>query len=116
MDVVGERGGVVVVDGMGEVGCAVEDEVDVVVAFTVAVAVAVDEPSVFLPSLDPPLVISVIAVAYLAGQSSTYVVSPPSSTPTAALPVGNSRYTPPCPSERTKIVTVTVSLAVLVDA
>lgn len=110
MDVVGERGGVVVVDEMGEVGCAVEDEVDVVVAFTV-----VDEPSVFLPSLDSPLVISGIAVAYLAGQSSTYVVSPPSSTPTVALPVGNSRYTPPCPSERTKIVTVTVSLVVLVD-
>ena len=113
MDVVGELSGVVVVDEMGEVGCAVEDEVDVVVGFTVAVAV--DGPSVFLPSLDSPLVISVIAVAYLAGQSSTYVVSPPSSAPTAALPVGNSRYTPPCPSKRTKIVTVTVSLVVLVD-
>ena len=110
MDVVGELSGVVVVDETGDVGCAVEDEVDVVVAFTV-----VDEPSVFLPSLDPPLVMSVIAVAYLAGQSSTYVVSPPSSTPTAALPVGNLRYTPPCPSERTKIVTVTVPLVALVD-
>lgn len=109
---VGELSGVVVVDEMGEVGCAVEVEADVVVAFTVAV----DEPSVLLPSLDPPLVTSVIAVAYLAGQSSTYVVSPPSSTPTAALPVGNSRYTPPSPSERTKIVTVTVSFVVLVDA
>lgn len=110
MDVVGGRGGVVVVDEMGEAGCAVEVEVDVVVAFTV-----VDEPSVFLPWLDSPLGISGIAVAYLAGQSSTYVVSPPSCTPTAALPVGNSRYTPPCPSERTKIVTVTVSFVVLVD-
>lgn len=112
MDVAGELSRVVVVDGMGEVSCAVEDEVDVVVAFTVAV----DGPSASLPSLDPPLVISVIAVAYLAGQSSTYVVSPPSSAPTAALPVGNSRYTPPSPSERTKIVTVTVSFVVLVDA
>lgn len=112
MDVVCELSGVVVVDEKDEVSCAVEVEMDVVVAFTVAV----DEASVFLSSLDPPLVISVIAVAYLAGQSSTYVVSPPSSTPTAALPVGNSRYTPPCPSERTKIVTVTVSFVVLVDA
>ena len=49
------------VDEIGAVGCAVEVEVDVVVAF--AGAVVVDEPPVFVPSPDSLLVMSVIAVA-----------------------------------------------------
>ena len=102
-----------VVDEVGEVDCAVEAGVDVVVAS----ALAVDEPSILVPSLDPLLITSVIALAKLAGQSSTYVVSPPqSSPPPSALSVGNSRYTPPCPSARTRIVTVTVTIAFLVLA
>ena len=49
------------IDEIGVVGRAVEVEVDVVVAS--AVAIAVDEPPVFVPSPDLLLVMSVIAVA-----------------------------------------------------
>ena len=88
-------------------------DVDVDCAIVVVDLVTI---AVFVDSADS---LSVTTGTAVAGQSSTYVVSPPSSSsspPDIALPiVGISNETPPCPSETTKIVTVCTDTILLLD-
>lgn len=73
--------------------------------------------AIFVDSADLLSVITRAAGAEPAGQSSTYVVSPPPSSPTdAALSVGSTSETPPYPSETTKIVTVCTVAISLTEA
>ena len=81
-------GGGGVVEELVTGDCAV-----VVGADEVDLGVAVDESTAFVFSTDVLLVTAAMGVVEVAGQSRTYVVSPPSES-TEALFVGNSRDTP----------------------
>ena len=71
----------------------------------------------FAVLVDSADLLSVTTGTAVAGQSSTYVVSPPSSSsPDTPLPiVGSSSETPPRPSETTKIVTVCTGAILLLE-